>query len=76
MTHDAVVVGSGAGGLCAAAALSRAGADLLVREAMAAFGGYLNPFCRAGHCFDTGMHDLGRLGQGGPRLRCNREARR
>lgn len=62
---DAIVIGSGAGGLSAALHISRQGASVLVLEAGPVFGGYLNAFCRNGYCFDTGVHYLGKLAQGG-----------
>ena len=62
--YDAIVVGSGVGGLSAALKLARNGCSVLVLEAMTAFGGYLNPFYRKGYKFDTGLHLLGRLSKG------------
>lgn len=58
---DAIVVGSGAGGLSAALRMSQQGASVILLEAMPAFGGYLNAFCRNGYTFDTGVHYLGKL---------------
>jgi len=62
---DAIVVGSGAGGLSAALRLRQLGASVLLLEAMPSFGGYMNPFTRNGYTFDTGVHYLGKLGPGG-----------
>lgn len=62
---DAIVVGSGAGGLSAALRLAQQKVSVLVLEAMPAFGGYINPFVRNGYRFDTGVHYLGKLGHGG-----------
>ena len=62
---DAIVIGSGAGGLSAALRMSQQGASVLLLEAMPAFGGYLNAFSRNGYVFDTGVHYLGKLGPGG-----------
>ncbi|MBR9982349.1 MAG: NAD(P)/FAD-dependent oxidoreductase [Desulfatitalea sp.] len=62
---DAIVVGSGAGGLTAALRLTQLGASVLLLEAMPSFGGYMNPFKRKGYTFDTGVHYLGKLGPGG-----------
>jgi heterodisulfide reductase subunit A-like polyferredoxin len=44
--YQAIVIGSGAGGLSAALTLSRSGSSVLLLEAMPSFGGYLNPFQR------------------------------
>lgn len=63
--YDAIIIGSGAGGLSAGTVLSRAGARIVVLEAMTDYGGYLNPFQRNGYRFDAGMHYLGQLGEGG-----------
>lgn len=62
---DAIVVGSGAGGLSAALRLKQLGASVLLLEAMPSFGGYMNPFRRNGYIFDTGVHYLGKLAPGG-----------
>lgn len=62
--HDAIVVGSGAGGLSAALSLVLSDFSVLLLEAMPAFGGYLNPFRRKSYSFDTGLHYLGELGEG------------
>ncbi len=62
---DAIVVGSGAGGLSSALRMAQQDISVLVLEAMPAFGGYINPFVRDGFCFDTGLHYLGKLGPGG-----------
>jgi phytoene dehydrogenase-like protein len=62
---DAIVVGSGAGGLSAALRLTQLGVSVLLLEAMPSFGGYMNPFSRNGYTFDTGIHYLGKLAPGG-----------
>lgn len=59
--YDVIVIGSGAGGLSTALSLSRNGLSVLLLEAMASFGGYLNPFQRKSYKFDTGLHYLGEL---------------
>ena len=61
--YQAIVIGSGAGGLSAALTLSRSGSSVLLLEAMPTFGGYLNPFRRKQYTFDTGLHYLGELGK-------------
>jgi len=62
--YQAIVIGSGAGGLSAALTISRSGSTVLLLEAMPSFGGYLNPFRRKPYTFDTGLHYLGELGKG------------
>ncbi|UCG63526.1 MAG: NAD(P)/FAD-dependent oxidoreductase [Deltaproteobacteria bacterium] len=64
--YQAIVIGSGAGGLSAALTLSRRGSSVLLLEAMPSFGGYLNPFRRKPYTFNTGLHYLGELGKGEP----------
>lgn len=59
--YDAIVIGSGVGGLSAALKLVRNGRSVLILEAMTAFGGYLNAFRRRGYTFDTGLHLIGKL---------------
>ncbi|MBW2004538.1 MAG: NAD(P)-binding protein [Deltaproteobacteria bacterium] len=62
--YDAIIIGSGAGGLSAALKLARSNHSVMLLEAMPSFGGYLNPFSRKGYTFDTGLHYLGELGRG------------
>ena len=62
--YDAIVIGSGAGGLSAALNLARSNYSVMLLEAMPSFGGYLNPFHSKGYTFDTGLHYLGELGEG------------
>lgn len=64
--YQAIVIGSGAGGLSAALSLSRNGFSVLLLEAMPSFGGYLNPFSRKSYEFDIGLHYMGELGKGQP----------
>ncbi len=64
--YDAIVIGSGAGGLSASLKLARSNFKTLLLEAMPNFGGYLNPFRRNGYTFDTGLHYLGELAEGEP----------
>jgi all-trans-retinol 13,14-reductase len=61
--YDAIIIGSGAGGLSAALKLARSDYSIMLLEAMPSFGGYLNPFRRKGYTFDTGLHYLGELGE-------------
>jgi len=51
--YQAIVIGSGAGGLSSALSLSRNGFSVLLLEAMPSFGGYLNPFSRKPYNFDN-----------------------
>ncbi len=55
-TNSAVVVGSGIGGLFAAARLATAGCRVTVLEQANEAGGYLNPFKRKGFDFSPGLH--------------------
>lgn len=59
---DIVVVGSGIGGLVAAAWAARAGLSVLVLEAAKQYGGYCNPFRRGKYRFDPGLHYIGECG--------------
>jgi all-trans-retinol 13,14-reductase len=61
-TFDAIVVGSGIGGLTAALTMARADLRVLVLEAGKAVGGYLNPFKRGAYEFNPGLHYLGECG--------------
>ncbi|GAB4303910.1 MAG: NAD(P)/FAD-dependent oxidoreductase [Myxococcota bacterium] len=65
IVYDVIVVGSGIGGLVAATALAKSGKKPLLLEAMTSFGGYLNPFKRKKFKFDTGLHYIGELNEGG-----------
>jgi len=62
--YDAIIIGSGAGGLSGALKLAQSHYSVMLLEAMPSFGGYLNPFLRKGYAFDTGLHYLGELGEG------------
>lgn len=59
--YEAIVVGSGAGGMASALKLARGGHSVLVLEAAPAFGGCMSPLERSGYRFDTGVHYLGQL---------------
>ena len=57
--YDAVVVGSGIGGLTTAALLARSGMDVLVVERHDRVGGYAHAFRRGRYVFDSAVHLVG-----------------
>ncbi|XP_027701931.1 all-trans-retinol 13,14-reductase-like [Vombatus ursinus] len=61
---DAVVIGSGIGGLAVAAILAKAGKRVLVLEQHAMAGGCCHTFGWDGLEFDTGIHYAGQLKKG------------
>ena len=59
---DAIVIGSGIGGLATAALLSRyAGKKVLVLERHYTPGGYTHSFNRPGYSWDVGVHYVGQM---------------
>ncbi len=58
---DSVVIGSGMGGLSAAALLSRAGRRVLVLERHYTMGGFTHTFRRHAYEWDVGVHYVGEL---------------
>lgn len=60
--YDAVIIGSGMGGLACAAALAKSGHKVLVLEQHYAPGGLTQTFERNGFRWDVGVHYLGELG--------------
>jgi all-trans-retinol 13,14-reductase len=59
---DAIVVGSGIGGLACACALTRMGHKVLVLERHWIPGGLTQTFSRNGFTWDVGLHYLGEMG--------------
>lgn len=64
MTFDAVILGSGLGGLQCAYILAKNGKKVCVVEKNGVPGGCLQSFRRGGKEFDTGFHYVGALGRG------------
>jgi phytoene dehydrogenase-like protein len=58
---DAVIVGSGIGGLSAAALLAQAGSRVLVLERHYVAGGFTHTFERKGYRWDVGIHYIGEM---------------
>ena len=56
---DAIVIGSGMGGLSVAALLSRAGKRVLVLERHYTMGGFTHTFRRKQYEWDVGVHFVG-----------------
>jgi all-trans-retinol 13,14-reductase len=63
--YQAIVIGSGSGGLIAALALARAGVRVVVYEQHYLPGGYSQSFSLGGFTFSPGVHYVGELGPGG-----------
>jgi all-trans-retinol 13,14-reductase len=61
---DAIVIGSGIGGLAAAAALAKCGQRVLVLEQHFLLGGLTQTFTRREYTFATGVHYIGGVGDG------------
>ncbi|NNE51434.1 MAG: NAD(P)/FAD-dependent oxidoreductase [Sulfitobacter sp.] len=63
---DAIVIGSGMGGMGAAAVLSRLGKRVLVLEQYQKLGGLTHSFSREGFSWDAGIHYLSGVAPGEP----------
>lgn len=63
--YDAIVIGSGMGGLACACALTHMGYKVLVLEQHFVAGGLTQTFEREGFRWDVGVHYLGGMGEGG-----------
>ncbi len=61
---DAIIIGSGIGGMAAAAALSRVGRKVLLLEQHHTLGGLTHSFSRDGFTWDVGVHYLSGMAPG------------
>lgn len=60
--YDAIVIGSGIGGLTTAASLSTMGKKVLVLEQHYTAGGFTHAYSRNGYEWDVGVHYIGDVG--------------
>lgn len=60
--YDAIVIGSGIGGLATAACLSKQGKKVLVLEQHYTAGGFTHSYSRNGYEWDVGVHYIGDMG--------------
>lgn len=69
--YDAIVIGSGMGGLATASILAQVGGKrVLVLEAHFKLGGFLHSFQRHGYLWDPGVHYVGGMQDGTLTRRC------
>lgn len=61
--YDALVIGSGIGGLTTAACLARLGRRVAVFEQHYTAGGFTHSYCRRGYEWDVGVHYIGDMGR-------------
>ncbi|MCP4500524.1 MAG: NAD(P)/FAD-dependent oxidoreductase [Deltaproteobacteria bacterium] len=59
--YDVIVIGSGMGGMCAAAMLAKLGKQVLVVEQHFVPGGFTHTFKRKGYTWDVGVHAVGEV---------------
>ena len=62
--YDAIIIGSGLGGLSCAAYLAKNGKKVLVLEKHNIPGGYATSFRRGAYTFDAGLHMIDGVGKG------------
>jgi all-trans-retinol 13,14-reductase len=63
-TYDAIVIGSGIGGLTAGSLLAQLqGKRVLILERHFTFGGFTHVFSRKGFTWDVGIHYVGNMGE-------------
>ena len=60
--YDAIVIGSGIGGLTSAASLAKVGKKVLVLEQHYTAGGFTHSYSRNGYEWDVGVHYIGDVG--------------
>ncbi|GGE69226.1 phytoene dehydrogenase [Streptosporangium jomthongense] len=60
--YDAIIIGSGIGGLTAAACMSKMGKKVLVLEQHYTAGGFTHSYDRNGYEWDVGVHYIGDMG--------------
>lgn len=63
--YDAVIIGAGVAGLFSAFVLSQQGKKVLVIEKQPIPGGYATTFSRKGFVFESSIHSIGALSEGG-----------
>ena len=59
--YDAIIIGSGIGGLCTAALLGLKGKRVLVLEKHFKIGGWTHTFKRKDYEWDVGIHYIGQV---------------